>query len=101
MSKSILLPQFFLPLSAVSLGRFVISIDHSHQDFHNPMINASPDFTEKVQTQYESLHHSAKHQNVASQLITFLFSSFAKRLKAFIRITADQIKTYYLNNAGQ
>lgn len=101
MPKSILLPQFFLPLSAVSLGRFVISIDHPHQDFHNPMINASPDFTEKVQTQYESLHHSAKHQNVASQLTTFLSSSFAKRLKASIRITADQARTYYLNNAGQ
>jgi hypothetical protein len=47
MPKSILLPQFFLPLSAVSLGRFVISLDDPHQDFHNPTSNASPDFTEK------------------------------------------------------
>ena len=101
MPKSILIPQFFLPLSAVSLGRFVISLDHPHQDFHNPTIDASPDITENVQTQYESLHHSAKHENITSQLTTFLSSSFAKRLKTSIRITADQAKTYYLNNAGQ
>jgi hypothetical protein len=101
MPRSILLSQFFLPQSAVSLGRFVISLDDPHHDFHNPTSNASPDFTEKVQTQYDSIHHSAKHQTVASQLTTFLSSSFSKRLKASVRITADQAKTYYLNNAGQ
>lgn len=101
MPKSILLTQFFLPLSAVSLGRFVISLDHPHQDFHNPTGDIDPNVTEKVQTQYESFHHSIKHQNIASQLTTFLSSSFAKRLKASVRITADQARTYYLNNAGQ
>ena len=101
MPKSILIPHFFLPLSAVSLGRFVISLDHPHQNFHNSTIDASLDITENVQTQYESLHHSAKHENITSQLTTFLSSSFAKRLKTSIRITADQVKTYYLNNAGQ
>jgi len=101
MPKSILLSQFFLPPSAVSLGRFVISLDDPHQDFHNPTSNASPDFTEKVQTQYDSIHHSSKHQNVASQLTTFLSSSFSKRLESSIRVTADEAKTYYLNNASQ
>ena len=101
MPRSILLSQFFLPPSAVSLGRFVISLDDPHQDFYNPMSNASPDFTEKVQIQYDSIYHSVKHQNVASQFTTFLSSSFSKRLKASIRITADQAKTYYLNNVGQ
>lgn len=101
MPKNLLLPQFFLPLSAVSLGRFVISLDDPHHDYHNPTSNASSDFTEKVQTHYDSIHHSTKHQTVASQLATFLSSSFSKRLKASIRITANQAKTYYLNNAGQ
>lgn len=101
MPKNILLPQFLLPLSDVSLGRFVISLDHPHQDFHIPMENASPDSTEITQIQYESLHHSAKHQNMASHLTTFLSSSFTKRLKASIQITADQAKTYSLKNAGQ
>jgi hypothetical protein len=101
MSPSILLPQFFLPLSAVSLGRFVISLDNSNQDFHDPLRNSGFEVAERVQTQYDSIRHSIKHRNVASQLTTFLSSSFSKRLKASIRITADQAKTYYLNNAGK
>src|SRR6266566_3083744 len=101
MPRSILLSQFFLPLSAIGLGRFVTSLDDPHQDYHNPICNASPEVTEKVQTQYNSIHYSFNYQNVASQLTTFLSSSFSKRLKASIWITADQAKTYYLNNAGQ
>jgi hypothetical protein len=101
MSPSILLSQFFLPLSAVSLGRFVISLDDPHQDFYDPLRDSGPEVTEKVQTQYDSVRHSIKHQNVASQLTTFLSSSFSKRLKVSIRITADQAKTYYLNDVGQ
>jgi hypothetical protein len=87
MPRSILLSQFFLPLSAASLGCFVTGLDNPHQDYHNPICNASPEAMEKVQTQL--------------QLTSFLSSSFSKRLKASIRITADQAKMYYLNNAGQ
>ena len=101
MSPSILLSRFFLPLSAVKLGRFVISLDDPHQDFHDPLRDSGPEVAERVQTQYDSTRRSVKHQNVASQLTTFLSSSFSKRLKVSIRITADQAKTYYLNNAGQ
>jgi len=101
MPRSILPSQLFLPLSAVGLGRFVISFDEPHQDFHEPRCTTGPDITETVQIQYDSIHHSVKHQNIASQLTNFLSSSFSKRLKASVRITADQAKTYYLNNAGQ
>ncbi|KAI9765654.1 MAG: hypothetical protein M1840_007211 [Geoglossum simile] len=101
MSPSILLSQFFLPQSAVSLGRFVISLDEPHQDFHDSLRNSGPEVTERVQSQYNSIRHSIKHQNAASQLTGFLSSSFSKRLKMSIQITADQAKTYYLNNAGQ
>tara|TARA_R110002003_G_scaffold2127_2_gene24112 strand:- start:3409 stop:4152 length:744 start_codon:yes stop_codon:yes gene_type:complete len=101
MRKSILLSQFFLPPSAVSLGRFVINLDDPHQDFHDPTSNTSPSFNEKVQTHYESLHHSAKHENVASQLTTFLSSSFAKRPKSqetceWIERTIDEGEDIYV-----
>ncbi len=101
MPRSILLSQFSLPLSAVGLGRFVTSLDDPRQNYHNPICNASPEVMEKVQTQYDSIHHPFNHQNVASQLTTFFSSLFSKRLKASIQITADQAKTYYLNNTGQ
>jgi hypothetical protein len=101
MPRNILLSQYFLPLSAVSLGRFVISLNNPHQEFHEPMHDVSLNLTENIQTQYDSLHRSAKQQSLASQLTTFLSSSFTRRLKTSVRITADQAKTYYLNNVGQ
>lgn len=101
MPRSILLSKHFLPLSAVGLGRFVISFDEPHHDFHDPLCPAGPDVTEKIQIRFDSSHHSIKHQKGASQLTGFLSSSFSKRLKSSIRITADEAKTYYLNNAGQ
>jgi hypothetical protein len=101
MPKSILVSQFFLPPSAVSLGRFVTSLDNPHQNFHEPTSIVNPNCTEKVQTQFDSLQHSTKHRNLGSRLTTFLSSSFTKRLKASVRITADQAKTHYLINAGE
>jgi hypothetical protein len=101
MPRNILLSQFFLPPSAVSLGRFVVSLDNPHQDFHEPTSDVSLNLTENIQTQYDSLHRSAKQQSLSSQFTTFLSSSFTKRLKTSVRITADQAKTYYLNNVGQ
>jgi hypothetical protein len=100
MSPTNLLPQL-LPPSAVSLGRFVISLDNPHHDFHDPPLNSSVEIKEKIQTQYNDVCHSIKQQKAASQLTTFLSSSFSKRLKASIQITTDQAKTYYLNNAGE
>ncbi|KAF2687557.1 hypothetical protein K458DRAFT_476332 [Lentithecium fluviatile CBS 122367] len=101
MPHSILLPQFLLPLSAVGIGRFVLSFDQPHQDFHEPHCTTSPNIIETVQLQYDSIHQSVKHQDIASQLTSFLSSSFSKRLRESIRITANQAKTYYLNNAGE
>jgi hypothetical protein len=101
MSPNILLPQFFLPPSAVGLGRFVISIDNPHHDFHDPPLNSTAESKEKVQTQYNGIHHFVKQHKAASQLTTFLSSSFSRRLKASIQVTTDQAKTYYLINAGE
>ncbi|KFZ22972.1 hypothetical protein V502_02551 [Pseudogymnoascus sp. VKM F-4520 (FW-2644)] len=101
MPASVLLPQFFLPLSAVNLGRFVTNVDEPHRDFHDPVCDPNYDITEKVQAKYDSVHRSANHSSFASELTSFLCSSFSKRSKTSIRITANQVKTYYLNNTGQ
>jgi hypothetical protein len=101
MPARVLLPQFFLPRSAVNLGRFVTNIDEPHRDFHDPVCDPNYDITEKLQAKYDSVHRSANHRSFASELTSFLSSSFSKRSKTSIRITADQVKTYYLNNTGQ
>ncbi|ERF73245.1 hypothetical protein EPUS_08796 [Endocarpon pusillum Z07020] len=99
MPTSVLLPQLFLPRSAVNLGRFVTNVDEPHQNFYDA--NTASDVTEKVQTQYDSLHRSATQRTFASDLTSLLSSSFSKRSKTSIRIIADQVKTYYLNNTSR
>jgi hypothetical protein len=101
MRKSILLRQFLLPSTAVSLGRFVTNLDNPHQDYHDPTTNTSSGITEKVQENFQSRHDSTNHQDLASQLTKFLSTSFSKRLNTSVQITADKAKTYYLNNTGQ
>jgi hypothetical protein len=101
MSKSALLSQFFLPLSAVSLGRFVTSYEEPHQDYHDPMDKIHANTIEKVHIQYESSYRNIIDRNLTSHLTSFLSSSFSKRLSASIHVRADQAKTYHLNNPGE
>jgi hypothetical protein len=101
MAPNVLLPQLFLPLSSVNLGRFVISMDNPHQDFHDPPHTSNPEVAEKVQTQYNGIYDSVQQRDASSQLTSLLSSSFSKRLKTSVQITTAQAKTYYLNNAGQ
>lgn len=101
MSRSALLSQFFLPLSAVSLGRFVTSFEEPHQDYHDPMDKVHADTIEKVQIQYESSYRNITDRNLTSHFTSFLSSSFSKRLSASIHLKAIQAKTYHLNNPGQ
>ncbi|KAL9591027.1 MAG: hypothetical protein Q9179_007963 [Wetmoreana sp. 5 TL-2023] len=74
---------------------------HVVSDYYDPICNIDPDVIEKVQTQYESTYRSISNRNLTSQFTSFLSSSFSKRLNASIRVTADQAKTYQLNNPGQ
>lgn len=101
MSRGALLSQFFLPLSAVSLGRFVTSFEEPHQDYHDPMDRIHADTLEEIQIRYESSYRKIIDRNLTSHLTSFLSSSFSKRLSAFIHVRADQAKTYHLNNPGQ
>jgi hypothetical protein len=101
MPRSILLSEFFLPPAVVGLRRFAISFDEPHHDFNDPLCTAGLDVTEKVQTQFDSNHHSAHHLYGGSQLTGFPAFSFSNRLKSSTRVTVDESKTHYLNNAGQ
>lgn len=101
MPETILLPQLFLPRSAVSLGRFVINVDEPHQDFHDPASEHNSDVMEKVETHYSNTHHAARNRQFVLDLTSFVSSSFSKQAKTSISITADESKTYYLNNSGQ
>jgi hypothetical protein len=101
MRVSVLLPQFFLPQSAIKLGRFITNIDEPHRDYHDPSPAKGSNIIEKVETHYDSTDTLGAHRNFVSELTSFLSSSISSRTKASIRITANLVKTYYLDNNGQ
>ncbi|KAJ5807091.1 hypothetical protein N7474_010683 [Penicillium riverlandense] len=101
MRVSVLLPQFFLPPSAIKLGRFVTNIDEPHRDYLDPIPGESLSVIEKVETQYDSADSLGVRRKFGSQLTAFLSSSVSSRTNASIHINTEQVKTYYLDNNGQ
>jgi hypothetical protein len=101
MRASVLLPQFFLPQSAIKLGRFVTNIDEPHRDYHDPSPCKDFGVIEKIETHYDGTDTLGGHRNFGSELTAFLSSSISSRTKASIRITANLVKTYYLDNNGE
>lgn len=101
MPVSILLPQFFLPQTAVKLGRFVTNVHEPHRYYHDPSPRSDFSVVEKVETNYDSIDTLAGHYNFVSDLTSFLSSSLSNTTKTSIRIRTKQVKTYYLDNNGQ
>jgi hypothetical protein len=101
MRVSVLLPQFFLPPSAIKLGRFVTNIDEPYRDYLDPGTDQSFNIIEKVATQYDGADSLGAQRKFGSDLTAFLSSSVSSRTSASIHITTEQVKTYYLDNSGQ
>jgi hypothetical protein len=97
MPTNVILSQF-LPLLGIEIGRFVTSVDEPYQDYRDPDIGSSFKVVEKIETQYDGHDYQAAHQSFASKLTALLSLSFSKRHKTSIRITTNQVKTYYLDN---
>lgn len=99
MLASLLLSQF-LPLPAIKLRRFVNSVDEPHRDYHDLNDGSSFKVVKKVESHYDSIDSLADYRTFTSELASLLSASFSKRHKTSIRITTNQVKTYYLNNYG-
>ncbi|KAJ5404021.1 hypothetical protein N7509_003892 [Penicillium cosmopolitanum] len=101
MRSSVLLPQFFLPPSAIKLGRFVTNIDEPHRDYLDPRLEKTFSIIEKVATQYDSADSLRNQRKFGSELTAFLSSTVSSRMNTSIHINTKQVKTYYLDNNGQ
>ncbi len=101
MSQFVLPSHFFLPSENVKLGRFVVNRQEPHDDFHDFPSPAERSSTTRVQTQLESSHQAGHHGNGECALTDHLSTKFSSRLGSSIQVTADEVKTYYLQNSGQ
>ena len=98
---TVLLSQIFIPLSSIKLGRFVTSVDHPHQDYHDPVYNPAPTASIITRAQYDGLGHEAHTSAFSTALTSLLSSGFSKSAKSTIRIESDRIQTYLLPNSSQ
>lgn len=102
MRTSVIPPQIFLPLGAVKLGRFVTSIKHPHQNYHDPL---SPTIvrqdSELISTResYTGDRTSNNSLRLGSSLSSLLSAGFSKQTKTRTQITTEHAKTYTLANS--
>lgn len=99
MAATILFPQFFLPSESVKLGRFITSVDHPHQDFHDPPSADPPVATITLRYQYNSLSHESDKSGFSSALTSLISAGFTKRAQKKVRVSTECVRTYTLENS--
>ncbi|EXM14337.1 hypothetical protein RAB80_016453 [Fusarium oxysporum f. sp. vasinfectum] len=99
MSLNIIVPHVFLPQSSVKLARFIRNVDHPHQSYHDPLYAETPKSTVSTRETFVGLNHKSSNTSFASALTSLMSAGFSKRAKAQVKITADCVKTYALDNS--
>jgi hypothetical protein len=101
MRQSVLLPQTFLPLQSVQLGRLVLNVQQPHSDFLDPIPIDPQDIIVKPVDQFQCGESSATIKEFSSALCHLLSLTCSKQKGIVTRITTKRVTTYLLNNSGQ
>jgi hypothetical protein len=96
---TILFKQFFLPLESAKLGRFIVSIEHPHQEYHDPACPDAPEGLVSVRDDYHGSSQENAGNKFALALTSLMSAGFSNRAKTNVKIAADQVKTYTLANS--
>ena len=100
MRQSVLLPQTFLPLESVQLGRLVLNVQSPESDFRD-LIPLNPhDVIVKPAAHFQGQESSATATEFGSALCHLLSLTRSKQKGNTTRITSDRVTTYLLNNSG-
>jgi hypothetical protein len=98
---TILSPQFFGPARSHLLGRLVTSVDHPHQDYHDPAYNHPPNPSVDTREQYRGTIPKTRSPGFTSAFTSLISTSLEKHAKRRVRISADFVKTYTLENSSK
>ncbi|KAI0854038.1 hypothetical protein F5Y00DRAFT_222163 [Daldinia vernicosa] len=98
MRVNIVPEQTFLPLQSVTLGRLTTSYEHPHQNYHDPPAS-QPNILLSDRSTYAGEHLIGSGSNFGSTLTSLISARFSKQTKSKIRVTADHVKTYTLDNS--
>ena len=101
MSLNILVPQIFIPLSSVKLGRFINNIEHPHQSYDDPAYAHPPKSIIVHHEAFTGTGNSSHAATFGSALTALLSVSFSKRAKRRVEVKADSVKTYILDHSDE
>jgi hypothetical protein len=97
----ILFPQFFAPIRSLKLGRLVTSVDHPHQDYHDPAYTYPPVASVNTSANYSGITLKTRSSGFTTALTSLMSTGFSKRANTRIRIKADRVQTYTLDNSTE
>ncbi|KIW89447.1 uncharacterized protein Z519_09603 [Cladophialophora bantiana CBS 173.52] len=101
MHQSVLIPQTFLPVEAIKLGRIVLNVADPQSDFLDPI---SPmDIEVVVKSHSDFIGHDSKslEKGFSSTLTRLVSISRSKQKKTLTSITADRVVTHQISNSGK
>ncbi|ROT37124.1 hypothetical protein SODALDRAFT_188594 [Sodiomyces alkalinus F11] len=101
MSLSILLPQLLLPRRNVELGRFTASVEQPHQNYHDPGYGKSPEAVVSARHSFAGFSEQGTTSSFASALTSLMSAGFSRRAKTRLRVDADAVRTYTLDNSEE
>lgn len=101
MSLNIIASQFFLPLSCVKLGRFITNIDHPHQGYHDPTCARAPEPAVSSRKSYVGLSHDSNNTSLGFAITSLMSAAFTRRSKHQVKVVADCVRTYVLDNSDE
>ncbi|KJK73790.1 hypothetical protein H634G_10935 [Metarhizium anisopliae BRIP 53293] len=99
MRVSIIPQQTLLPQESVKLGRLITNYEYPYQDYHDPPSSQQPNLLLSFHDAYVAEHHEARVSSFGLTLTSLISARFAKHAKLKIRVNAEQLKTYALDNS--
>ncbi|KHO00522.1 uncharacterized protein MAM_01300 [Metarhizium album ARSEF 1941] len=101
MPLNIIASQFFLPLSSVKLARFITSIESPVQGYHDPIYARTPEPTISSRQSYVGLNHDSNNTSFGFALTSLMSAAFSRRVKTRVKVMADCVRTYSLDNSDE
>jgi hypothetical protein len=98
MPLAVIPSSLLLPLQALRLGRFVISINHPLEGYHEPTFATLPT---PIANEFDYAEHDQQNSTATfgSSITTLLSTAFSKRTVSQVRIEPRCFKTYTLDNS--
>jgi hypothetical protein len=98
MLSNVLVPQTFLPLNSVRIGRLVLNVDEPQADYLDFVDEA--EVIIKEHENYTGQAATATDKGFTSSLTTLVSAKRTRQKNAFTRITTTLVKTYQMSNSG-